>query len=400
MKILANFCTAITILFLIAGCSPTPGRSGYTINGSLKGIDSGLVKLVRYHEADRTSTTIDSLKFNEGKFSLKGNLKSPEMMSILIEPGNWSFPVFVENSTITVTADTTGSEHFDWTAYGGSKGAQIKDYSITGSTSQDEWLKYQDAPSLKVFEPTFKKLNAAYDAANAAKNKDAVNRIKDEMDSVRGLLNALQIKWIDSFVTANPSSAAGAYMLNQYYMFNEDLPLKDMKSLISKFKAPADSTIYFDILSKAAAKRDALQPGNAAPEFTLLQRDSSQLSLSSLKGKYVMLDFWASWCVPCRKAIPHWKEVYAKYHPKGFEILSITNDSRWSDWFKALDDEKMPWLQVADEFPVKNMPAKIAELYMIPYLPTYVLLDKEGKIIMHNGSEQQIDEKLKEIFGD
>lgn len=399
MRKLANLSIFSAIIFFMAGCGQQQSTEGYTINATLKGIDSGIVKLVRNNQEDRTSSTIDSINFTGGKFELKGKLKSPEMMSIVIEPGNWSFPVFVENSAITVTADTSGSSHFDWTADGGSVGAQMQSFTIKGSNSQDDLNKYENAPSLKVFEPTFKTLRAAYDSASAGKNKDEVNRIKDEMDSVRGLLNTLQIKWIDSFVTVNPASAAGAYMLNQYYTFKEDYPLKDMQALMTKFTGTAKSTVYYNILKKAADKREALQPGNAAPDFTLMQRDSSKLTLSSLKGKYVMLDFWASWCVPCRKAIPHWKEVYAKYHDKGFEILSVTNDSRWSDWHKALDDERMPWLQVADEFPVKHMPAKIAELYMIPYLPSYVLLDKDGKIVLHNGSEQQIDEKLKEIFG-
>lgn len=399
MKKIANLSFFSLIILLMTGCGQNQNTDGYTINGTIKGIDSGFVKLMKYNQTDRTSTTVDSVKFSGGKFELKGKLESPEMMSLKIEPGNWSIPVFMENSTITVDADTTGSEHFDWTAYGGSIGAQLKSFTVTGSKNQDELNQYDNASSLKVFEPTFKTLRAAYDSANTNKNKDEVNRIKDEMDSVRGLLNALQIKWIDSFVTANPSSAAGTYLLNQYYMFKEDYPLKDMQALMAKFTGAAKSTVYFDILKKAADKREALQPGNAAPDFTALKRDSSKFTLSSLKGQYVMLDFWASWCVPCRKAIPHWKEVYAKYHDKGFEILSVTNDSRWNDWFKAMDVEKMPWVQVADDFPVKNMPARIAELYMIPYLPTYVLLDKDGKIILHNGSEEQIDEKLKEIFG-
>ncbi|MBS1738650.1 MAG: AhpC/TSA family protein [Bacteroidetes bacterium] len=399
MKKFVNLSFFSGIIFLMTGCGQNPTTGGYTINGTIKGVDSGLVKLVKFNQDDRTTATIDSVKFNEGKFELKGKLESPEMMSVTIEPGNWSFPVFVENSKITVTADTTGSEHFDWSAYGGSVGAEMKTFTVSGSNYQDELKQYDQAPSLKVFEPTFKSLKEAYSTASAQKNKDEVNRVKDEMDSVRGLLNALQIKWIDSFVSKNPSSAAGAYMLNQYYMYKEDYPLKDMQALMAKFTGAAKSTVYFDILKRAADKRAALQPGNSAPDFTALKRDSSKFTLSSLKGQYVMLDFWASWCVPCRKAIPHWKEVYAKYHDKGFEILSVTNDSRWKEWFKALDEEKMPWLQVADDFPVKNMPARIAELYMTPYLPTYILLDKDGKIILHNGTEQQIDDRLKEIFG-
>ena len=113
----------------------------------------------------------------------------------------------------------------------------------------------------------------------------------------------------------------------------------------------------------------------------------------------MMIDFWASWCHPCREAIPHWKEVYQKYHDKGFDIVSVSDDSQWSNWKKAMDVEKMPWKQVCDEFPVKNMPARVGSLYMTKYIPFYVLLDKEGKILVYSGKEEDIDNKLKEIFG-
>lgn len=397
MNKISNFSGVFAFLsmLILGSCSQSP--NGYTVKGTIKGIDSGMVKLVQFHQNARTSTTIDSATVSHGAFIVEGKIESPEMMSLVLEPGNWSIPVFMENSAITVEADTTGSEYFDWTAYeGGSKGARINDYSITGSASQEEWMQYQDDPSLNIYKPVFTQLNKEYE--DVKDNKEAAYKVKEEMDSLRTLLYALRKNWVDSFITANPSSAAGAYMLNQYYLYHEDLPLIEMKSLMAKFTGPAQSTVYFDMLSEAVKDREALQPGNTAPDFTALKRDSSEFTLSSLRGKTVMLDFWASWCVPCRKSIPHWKEVYAKYHPQGFEMVSITNDSRWSDWFRALDDEQMAWIQVADDFPVKNMPARIAELYMIPYLPTYVLLDKEGKIILHNASEQEISEKLKEIY--
>jgi len=144
--------------------------------------------------------------------------------------------------------------------------------------------------------------------------------------------------------------------------------------------------------------RKALLPGNLAPDFTLLQRDSSLFTLSSMRGGYLMIDFWASWCKPCREAIPHWKEIYQTYHEKGFDIVSVSDDSRWGDWIRAMDQEQMPWIQVIDEFPVKNRPARIGSLYMTHYIPFYVLLDKEGRIILYTDSEEAIDSKLKELL--
>ena len=397
MKKLKGIPFIFILPILLGSCAQDQYPEGYTLQGTISGVRSGKARLVKHNTADRTTTTIDSAEIKEGRFTLKGKLESSEMMTLTVEPGNWSVPVFVENNEISISADTTHASHYDWTSYGGSKGAEIKTYTVSGSESQNEWMKYQNDPALKAFDPVFSRLQEEYKAAGD--DKEEANRVKEQLDSVRNLYTDLQKQWIDSFIRASPSSPAGTYMLSNYYMFNEDLPLQEMESLMNLFTGKARSTVYFKNLSGAVVKRKALQPGNTAPDFTLKKPDSTSFSLSSLRGQYVLLDFWASWCVPCRKAIPHWKEVYKKYQPKGFEILSITNDSRWNDWFKAMKDENMPWLQVADEFPVKNMPARVAELYMIPYLPTYILLDKEGKIILHNGTEQQIDEKLKTIFG-
>jgi thiol-disulfide isomerase/thioredoxin len=188
-------------------------------------------------------------------------------------------------------------------------------------------------------------------------------------------------------------------MLSQVYLFISDKPLNRIDSILNKFEGDAKNSVYYNSVASTQQKIKALLPGNVAPDFTLLQRDSSKFNLSSMRGNYAMIDFWASWCHPCRQAIPHWKEVYQKYHAKGFGMVSVSDDARWKDWFKAMDQEKMPWHQVCDEFPVENMPARVGELYMTTYIPFYVLLDKDGKILVYSGKEEDIDKKLKEIFG-
>lgn len=385
----------ILLIVILSGCAETKSTDGYEITGTIEGLKDGQVKLMRGNK-DRTSTTIDSAEVKDGKFALKGKVESPQIMSLNFEPGTWSMSLFMENSPITIKADTTGSNHYDYTAYGSGKGAILKNYTITGSRNQDLFMQYENDPALKIYEPEFAKLQEEYQAANDDKEK--ANAVKDRMDSLRTILTGIQKKWIDSFITKNPSAPAGAHLLSNYYMFNEDMPLQDMEAMMGKFTGEAKSTVYYKNLTEDLEQRKSLLPGNVAPDFTLLKPDSTSFTLSSLRGKYVLLDFWASWCVPCRKAIPHWKEVYKQYHDKGFEILGVTNDSRWSDWHKALEEEKMPWLQVADEFPVKNMPSRVGTMYMTPYLPTYILLDKDGKILLHNASKEQIDQKLKEVL--
>jgi thiol-disulfide isomerase/thioredoxin len=383
---------AAAALFAI-GCKDSK-PDGFTISGTIKGVDSGMVRLTRGN-ADRSSTVIDSVPLKGGKFELKGKMEVPEILGISFSPGNFKTSVFVENSAITVDADTTGTEHYDYTAYGMDKGGILKKVAVAGSEVHADFQLFENDPENLKFKAGFEVLNKAYEAEKKAELKE---KMRSKFDSIGELSKAWQIKWINDYIEKKPGSAAGAHLFNNYYMFNTSMPLTEMDAVLVKFKGDAKKSVYYAELSKQAELRRALLPGKVAPDFTLLKRDSTKLTLSSTRGKYVMLDFWASWCKPCREAIPHWKSVYQKYHDKGLEIVSVSDDSRWADWTKAMDFEKMPWTQVIDEFPVKNMPARVGTLYQTHFIPFYVLLDKEGKILVYSGEEKDIDAKLAEVF--
>ena len=384
-------------MLALMGCntSNSQDNSGYIVKGTLKGIPQGAVKLASYNEDDRTSKTIDSAKFKNGVFEIRGKVDAAQMVTVTLEPGNWSFQIFMENRPLTITVDTTGSTYYDYTKYGMSKGAMIKNFTETGSPYFDDWMKYQNDPGRKKYDPVFKELSKKIETT---KDIDEQYRYRDQMDSVRKLFNNWQMNQVKNYIDKNPTSVAGAYMLRDLYLWFSDMPFDDMQAMVAGLQGEAKQSKYYGSLENILAKRKAVMPGSIAPDFTLLKRDSSSFTLSSTRGKYIMIDFWASWCHPCRKAIPHWKEVYSKYHDKGFDIVSVSDDNVWKNWFKAMDQEQMPWMQVCDEFPVKNMPARVGSLYMTTYIPFYVLLDKEGRVILYTSDEKQIDDKLESIF--
>jgi thiol-disulfide isomerase/thioredoxin len=367
----------------------------YILSGRLEGVPEGVAKLVRYNDSDRTSTVIDSVPFRNRTFKLTGSLAVPEMMTLVIDPGNWSMPVFVENSRIRIDGDTTGASHYDYTRYQGSKGAKIKEYQVTGSVCHNDYLNYVNDPGNLKFQATFDSLNKLYEAEKDPEGKEA---LRPKFDSVRALSYDYQRKWIGRFITKNPTSVAGVYLLSDHYRFDSGMPLNELESMVNQFQGDPKSTRYYSDLTLSIAMRTALLPGHLAPDFTLRMRDSTPFTLSITRGAYVMIDFWASWCKPCRAAIPHWKEVYKEYHEKGFEIVSVSDDSKWEAWTHALDAEKMPWHQVIDEFPVKNMPARVGTLYQTHFIPFYVLLDKMGKILVYTDNEEEITNKLKELL--
>lgn len=384
--------------FLLMACGgKNSNKQAYHVKGTVKGLDTGKVVVKIYHEQDRTSTPIDSTVMQNGQFEFKGKIDTPQMVNVVITPGNWSFNMFLENRALEVSVDTTGSQYYDYTAYGYDKGANIKDVKESGSANYDDIQAYQNNTEQKSFEPVFDSLGKLIQGET--KNIDLQYHYRDQMDSVRNLLQAVKLKQLSDYITQKPDAVAGAYLFSHLYTYSSDMTVAQMESFMNEFTGEAKNSSYYQYLNEELQKKKAVAVGAIAPDFTLLKRDSTPFTLSSTKGKYIMIDFWASWCHPCREAIPHWKEIYQKYHDKGFDIVSVSDDSKWSDWKRAMDMEKMPWTQVCDEFPVKNMPAKVGSLYMTHYIPFYVLLDKEGKILVYSGKEADIDNKLKEIFG-
>lgn len=384
--------------FLLMACGGNKSnKQGYHVKGTVKGLDTGKVVVKIYHQQDRTSTPIDSTVMQNGQFEFKGRIDTPQMVNVVITPGNWSFNMFLENKALEVDVDTSGSQYYDYTAYGYGKGANIKNIKESGSTNYDDIQAFENNAEQKSFDPILDSLGKLITGEN--EDIDLQYHYRDQMDSVRKLLLAVKQKQLDDYITQKPDAVAGAYLFSQLYTYSSDMNVKQMESFMNKFTGEAKSSSYYQYLNEELQKKKAVAVGAIAPDFTLLKRDSTPFTLSSTRGKYIMIDFWASWCHPCREAIPHWKEVYRKYHDRGFDIVSVSDDARWSDWKRAMDMEKMPWMQVCDEFPVKNMPAKVGSLYMTHYIPFYVLLDKEGKILVYSGKEADIDNKLKEIFG-
>jgi thiol-disulfide isomerase/thioredoxin len=367
----------------------------YLISGTVKGVDSGTVRLL---SVDGNSL-LDSAGIAGGTFSMKGKIGMPERLLFNISPGNWNFRAFVEATSIKLLVDTTGARY---QGKGTNKWALIWEIEETGSALANVYTQYKNATSEKDYTSVISSLREKYKAVKD--NADTAASLSREMDSVNGLLLARQKLWIESYIKQYPSSIAGVYLFNeyfhtyQYYQTSPGITLSYLDSMLNKFSGTATTSRYYKELAEIAYNLRSIQHGNLAPDFTLLQRDRSKFTLSSTRGKYTLIDFWASWCVPCRRAIPLWKSLYAKYKNKEFAIVGISSDRRWNDWAKALDKEQMPWVQVIDKFPDENHPAVVTETFGANSLPFYVLLDKDGKVIVSSKDKDVVKEKIEEIF--
>jgi peroxiredoxin len=138
-----------------------------------------------------------------------------------------------------------------------------------------------------------------------------------------------------------------------------------------------------------------IMPGMPAAELSLPDANGNPVNLSELKGKVVLLDFWASWCGPCRRNSPHLVRLYKKYHEKGLEILGVSLDQDPASWKDAIHHDKMNWIQVNDD---KGWNAPSTITYQVNAIPAYFLIDKNGIIKLINGSGQQLEDAIKELL--
>ncbi|MEM8907716.1 MAG: TlpA disulfide reductase family protein [Bacteroidota bacterium] len=166
---------------------------------------------------------------------------------------------------------------------------------------------------------------------------------------------------------------------------------------LSKYQSQHPYSLAISTLKEAVKKSYSYAKGSIAPDFTQNRPDGSPMNLSDLKGKVVLLDFWASWCGPCRRENPHVVKIYNKYKDKGFDILGISLDRKKDPWVKAIQKDGLVWHHVSD---LKGWQNAIAKDYSVSSIPHTVLLDQEGRIIARNLRGASLENRLQQIFGE
>ena len=167
------------------------------------------------------------------------------------------------------------------------------------------------------------------------------------------------------------------------------------KKLIEKYEKTHPETIAK--VKKKINSAGAFIVGGVAPDFAQLTPEGDSLSLSDLRGKVVLVDFWASWCGPCRRENPHVKKIYEKYKDKGFDVLGVSLDKTEKAWVTAIEKDGLPWKHVSD---LKGWKNEVAQLYSVKSIPHTILLDQEGKIVASKLRGPQLEQELAKIFGE
>lgn len=196
-----------------------------------------------------------------------------------------------------------------------------------------------------------------------------------------------------SYALNHPHSIPAAYAAYNDFAFDADEGI--LESIYNGFDSSVRVSYFGKKIKDLAdiAKKTAV--GVAAPEFTQVDATGKAISLSSFKGRYVLIDFWASWCGPCRGENPNVVKVYKKFHPKGFDILGVSLDDDKGKWTEAIKHDGLDWTQVSDLHGWKN---SVAVLYGVQAIPTNFLVDKDGKIIAKGLRGDILESKLAETI--
>ncbi len=193
-------------------------------------------------------------------------------------------------------------------------------------------------------------------------------------------------------VDENPGSLATLAIIEQ---LDIDEDFASFEKVDKGLQANYGNTMYYAQFHTSFEKMSALSPGKEVPEITLPNPNGEMVSLSSLRGNVVLIDFWASWCKPCRAENPNVVNAYNKYHDKGFEIFSVSLDKDRASWLRAIEADNLTWTHVSD---LKFWSSTVVRLYNISGIPFAVLIDKEGKIIAKNLRGPALHNKLDQIF--
>ncbi|WP_321332248.1 TlpA disulfide reductase family protein [uncultured Bacteroides sp.] len=350
----------------LAAC--TGGNKGYTVTGTVEGAVNGDTVFLQ-ERANRQFNKLDTAVIADGTFAFKGVQDSTVNRYITYVKGDKQLIMdfFLENGKINVKL---GKE----------------DDSATGTLSNDAYQEFRT--KINVIN---NKENAIYESMSDTTLTDKQKEAKiKEMDALEKDMLAV----IKTSIEKNISNTVGVFLLNQYNYYMEYTEIEPLLAKVPANFLKNENILHLKELIKTAK---ATAVGQKFVDIEMLTPEGKPIKLSDYagKGKVVLVDFWASWCGPCRQEMPNLVSAYAKYKNKGFEIVGVSLDKDGESWKGGIKQLNITWPQMSD---LKYWDSEGSKLYAIRSIPHTVLIDKDGTILAHSLRGEELLAKLTELL--
>jgi len=351
------------LAFALTACNQNNDQ--FKVNVNLANGNDQTIYLQKY--VDNTPVTIDSAVIANDMAVLTATNDDPQILYALKVKGmRGSMPFFADNKDVSFVGDINNPQAVE----------------IMASESQKELNDYND--QLKEFDEQIKELYAVMQQAFA--DNDTIKM--DSLNTVGTALMEQQANFRDDYIKAHPTNFVTHYILDQN---KQDYALAELKEMVASF---TPESIYSRDINDYIAKQERLEVGQPFIDFTLQTKDGENVTLSEVigKNKLTLVDFWASWCGPCRKENPVVKAAYEQYHELGFDVVGVSVDQDGDAWLQAVEEDQLPWTQVRDS---ENT---VSESYLIYYIPSNFLFDQNGTMVAKGLRGEDLTAKLSELL--
>ncbi|WP_291862356.1 redoxin domain-containing protein [Marinilabilia sp.] len=358
----------LTGLVVLVSCGKT---DQYKVSGTVEGVSEGQAVLQKIEA--QGPAAIDTAEIVDGAFTFTGSVEYPELHLIYIDDNQVPVAFFLENANIKINADVEN----------------MQDAEVSGSEVNDIFKAFNDSVPAN---DRAQSLQQEFMAARQSGDQEKMQQLAAEY---QGIMQEQQQYYRD-FVMANTDNVVGAFLAMN---MAGSMELTELEELVASLKESNPGHPYvleiegmLEPMQKQKAAEGAIEEGKKAPAFTLTDKDGNEVSLESFQGKYVFLDFWASWCSPCRQESPNMVKAYEKFGGENFEIVGVSIDKTAEPWLKAVEEDNMTWTLLHDP------QGDVANIYGVKSIPFTLLLDKEGVIIGKNLRGEQLQTKLEELL--